>query len=80
MRRRLAAMVALVAGAATIVGSVAIAVSEFPRGLGLLGCVAVAGSCAWYGGCVGRRPRTRANRPWARARPAASRSSSAEGT
>ena len=49
MRRRLAAMIALVVGAATIVGAVAIAVSEFPRGLGLLGCVAVAGSCAWYG-------------------------------
>ena len=49
MRRRLAAMTALVAGAATIIASVAIAVSEFPRGLGLLGCVAVAAACAWYG-------------------------------
>ena len=49
MRRRLAAITALGAGAATIIASVAIAVSEFPRGLGLLGCVAIAGSCAWYG-------------------------------
>ena len=49
MRRRLAAMIALVVGAATIIAAVAIAVSEFPRGLGLLACVAVAGACAWYG-------------------------------
>jgi diacylglycerol kinase family enzyme len=48
-RRRLAATVALVAGAATIAVAVAVAVSEFPRGLGVLGCVAVAGASAWYG-------------------------------
>ena len=49
MRRRLAALVALVVGAATIALAVAVAVSEFPRGLGLLGCVVVAAASAWYG-------------------------------
>ncbi len=47
--RRLAAIVALVVGAATIALAVAVAVSEFPRGLGVLGCVVVAGLSAWYG-------------------------------
>ncbi len=36
-------------GAATVALAVAVAVSEFPRGLGLLGCVVVAGAAAWYG-------------------------------
>ena len=49
MKRRLAATVALVVGAATIVLAVAVAVGEFPRGLGLLACVVVAGAAAWYG-------------------------------
>ena len=49
MRRRLAAVVALVAGAATIALVLAVAVSEFPRGLVLLGFVAVACAAAWYG-------------------------------
>ena len=61
MRRRLAAIVALVVGAATLALAVAVAVSEFPRGLGLLGLRAWsparrpgtaccgAGSCAWRG-------------------------------
>ena len=49
MRRRLAAIVALVVGAATIALAVAVAVTEFPRGLGLLGCVLVAAASAWYG-------------------------------
>jgi diacylglycerol kinase family enzyme len=48
-RRRLAAAVALVVGAATIVLVVAIAVTEFPRGLGLLGCLLVAAGAAWWG-------------------------------
>jgi hypothetical protein len=47
--RRLAAIVALVVGAATIALAVAVAVGEFPRGLGVLGCVVVAGLSAWYG-------------------------------
>jgi hypothetical protein len=49
MRRRLAATFALVVGAATVVLAVAVAVSEFPRGLGLLGCVLIAGAAAWHG-------------------------------
>ena len=48
-RRQLAAIVALVVGAATIVLGIAVAVSEFPRGLVLLGCVVVAAAAAWYG-------------------------------
>jgi hypothetical protein len=47
--RRLAALVALVVGAATIVLAIDSAVNEFPRGLVLLGCVAVAAVAAWYG-------------------------------
>ena len=49
MSRRLAAIVALVVGAATVALAVAVAVGEFPRGLVLLGCVLVAGVSAWYG-------------------------------
>ena len=49
MRRRLAAIVALVVGVATIALAIGVAVSEFPRGLGVLGCVLVAGAAAWYG-------------------------------
>ena len=49
MRRRLTAIFALVVGAATVVLAVAVAVSQFPRGLGLLGCVLIAGATAWYG-------------------------------
>ena len=48
-RRRLAALTALVVGAATVILGVANAVSEFPRGLGLLGCVLIAGAAAWRG-------------------------------
>ena len=48
-RQRIAAVVALVVGAATMALAVAVAVSEFPRGLGLLACVLVAGAAAWYG-------------------------------
>jgi hypothetical protein len=49
MSRRLAAIVALVVGAATVALAVAVAVGEFPRGFVLLGCVVVAGAAAWYG-------------------------------
>ena len=49
MKRRLFALVALVLGAATIALAVAVAVSEFPRGLAVLGCVVLAGAAAWYG-------------------------------
>ena len=47
--RRLAAIVALVNWTATLVLAVAVAVTEFPRGLGVLGCVVVAAAAAWYG-------------------------------
>jgi diacylglycerol kinase family enzyme len=49
MKRRLAAIVALLVGAATVVLGVANSVSQFPRGLILLGCVVIAGMAAWYG-------------------------------
>ena len=50
---------ALVVGAATLVLAVAVAVSEFPRGLGLLVCVVIAGAR----GLVRRAPaRVRAGR------------------
>ena len=49
MKRQLFAMVSLVVGAATIILAVAVAVSEFPRGLAVLGCVVLAGAAAWYG-------------------------------
>jgi diacylglycerol kinase family enzyme len=48
-RRRLAAVTALVVGLAAIALAVGVAVSEFPRGLALLGCVVVAGAAAWHG-------------------------------
>ena len=70
-RRRLAAIVALVVGAATIVLAVVLAVTEFPRGLGLLACVVVAGAAAWFGrAAAGDRARGGAGRggPGARRR------------
>ncbi len=47
--QRLAAVCALVVGAATGVLALANAVNEFPRGLAVLGLVIVAAVCAWYG-------------------------------
>ena len=49
MNRRLAAVVALLVGAATFVLAVAVAVNQFPRGLWLLGCVVLAAAAASYG-------------------------------
>ncbi|MFI6830040.1 diacylglycerol/lipid kinase family protein [Kribbella sp. NPDC050241] len=49
MRRRVAAIVALLVGAATVVLAVVVAVSQFPRGLFVLGCVVIAAVAAWYG-------------------------------
>ena len=43
------AVLALVALAATIALALAVVVSEFPRGLYVLACVAVAVTCGWYG-------------------------------
>ena len=48
-KQQIAALVALVVGAATVALAVAVAVSEFPRGLFLLALVLVAGASAWYG-------------------------------
>ena len=47
--KRLAAIVALLVGAATLVFGVVVAVREFPRGVGLLACVVIAAAAAWYG-------------------------------
>ena len=47
--RRLLAATALVLGAATLILAVVVAVSEFPRGLGLLGCAVIGCGAAWYG-------------------------------
>ena len=49
MRRRIAAVVALAVGIATVVLALVVAISEFPRGLVLLGLVLLAGVSAWYG-------------------------------
>ena len=49
MRRRLAAILALVVAAATLVFAIGVAINQFPRGLVLLGCVLIAGVSAWYG-------------------------------
>lgn len=45
----MAAVVALVVGAATVVLAVAVAVNQFPRGLGVLACVVIAAVAAWFG-------------------------------
>jgi diacylglycerol kinase family enzyme len=49
MKRRLMAIVALVVGAVTAAVALTAAVTGFPRGLVLLGCVLIAGASAWYG-------------------------------
>ncbi len=49
MRRRLAAILALVAAAATLAFAIGVAISQFPRALILPGCVVIAGLSAWYG-------------------------------
>ena len=48
-RQRLAAIVALIVTTATVVFAIVNTVSVFPRGLIVLACVLVAGTCAWYG-------------------------------
>ncbi|MEV6272218.1 diacylglycerol kinase family protein [Kribbella sp. NPDC051936] len=49
MRRRVAAVVALLAGTATAVLGVIVAVKEFPRGLAVVACLVIAVLAAWYG-------------------------------
>jgi hypothetical protein len=48
MRRRLLAVLALVAGAASLALAVAVVISEFPRGLVVVACILVAGTAAWH--------------------------------
>ena len=48
-RRRLAAIAAIVLAAATVVLAVVVAITDFPQGVGVLGCVAVALAAAWFG-------------------------------
>jgi diacylglycerol kinase family enzyme len=48
-RRRLAAVAALVTGAATVVFALAVAVENFPNGLVVLSCLALAVVLGWYG-------------------------------
>ena len=48
MKRRLGARGAG-RGGGHVVLAVVVAVSEFPRGLAVLGCVLLAGAAAWYG-------------------------------
>ena len=47
-KRRLAAICAVLVGAATIVLAVAVAIGNFPRGLFLTACVVLAGIAGWY--------------------------------
>ena len=49
MRRRLAAVFALAVGGATFAVAIAVAVSQFPRGVFLLGCVLIAAVSVWHG-------------------------------
>ncbi|MET9316113.1 diacylglycerol kinase family protein [Kribbella sp. NPDC003505] len=49
MRRQVAAVVALLAGTATAVLGVIVAVKEFPRGLAVIACLVIAVVAAWYG-------------------------------
>ncbi|MBJ7328320.1 MAG: diacylglycerol kinase [Solirubrobacteraceae bacterium] len=48
MNRRLAAILALLLGAATLVLAVVNAIDEFPRGLWLLALLTFAAACGWY--------------------------------
>ena len=48
-RRRAAAGIALVLGAATLLLALYVFVQQFPRGLAVLGCAAVALAAGWYG-------------------------------
>jgi diacylglycerol kinase family enzyme len=56
-RQRVAAVIALVAVVVTVVFAVVMAITDFPQGLGVLGCVAVALVAAWFGVIRGGRQR-----------------------
>src|SRR5436305_13210792 len=48
-RRRVAAILALLVGAATVVFAVAVAVAHFPNAVTVLACLALAVASGWYG-------------------------------
>jgi diacylglycerol kinase family enzyme len=56
-RQRAAAAVALLAAVLTVVLAVVGAITDFPQGLGVLGCVAIALGAAWFGVVRGGRQR-----------------------
>jgi diacylglycerol kinase family enzyme len=56
-RQRAAAAVALLTAALTVVLAVVMAITDFPQGLGVLGCVAIALGAAWFGVVRGGRQR-----------------------
>ena len=57
-RQRVAAAIALLAAVLTVGLAVVMAITDFPQGLGVLGCVAVALMAAWFGVVRGGRQRT----------------------
>ena len=54
----MAAAVTLLAAVLTVVLAVVVAITDFPQGVGVLGCVAVALVAAWFGVLRGGRQRT----------------------
>ena len=57
-RQRVAAVVALLAAVLTFGLAIVMAITHFPRGVGVLGCVVVALVAAWFGVVRGGRQRT----------------------
>ena len=57
-RQRVAAVVALLAAVLTVGLAIVMAITDFPQGVGVLGCVAVALVAAWFGVVRGGRQRT----------------------
>jgi diacylglycerol kinase family enzyme len=57
-RQRVAAVVALLAAVLTFGLAIVTAITDFPQGVGVLGCVAVALVAAWFGVVRGGRQRT----------------------
>ena len=57
-RQRVAAAVALLAVVLTVGLAIVVAITDFPQGVGVLGCVVVALVAAWYGVVRGGRQRT----------------------
>ena len=57
-RQRVAAVIALLAAVLTVVLAVVVAITDFPQGVGVLGCIAIALVAAWFGVVRGGRQRT----------------------